>query len=580
MEGESLEEWQPQGSSTVESGLQMDSRTAAFDRKRPFIAVDNDKNADVEDVRAANSAKPSVSAPNNGQAPPISWNSGARSRIRTTLGAIRPTPGEIRPRVPNSTTPILLPPQFSHQLVQGTPEPIIRDSSIEDSDTNDRVILNLEERDQSEPHQPQPRPTGDLGLFRDTAVAEPEKDGSSDEGEVYSNNEADTVPGAMTKCAEEEQQTDAMMIYSTSNPDEYTHSYSRSDNSVLERPSLQILADLDPDELKEQLKYFYAVKVPKGIDLNDPVRCLTCSKEGHITSVCPSLVCQSCQKVKDHFTRDCPKNRRCEKCRNKGHDKENCPYKLSHLDGSEIECDLCQRTGHTEAECELQWRTSGRPWESDINAADMIFYCYECGRSSHLGNDCPSRNPRKAMGTSTWSGKVPKGLPIRGGQSFRNGLAIKGRAQQKNSGDRESEDDPSDFIRPRIIPPTRRGEIQVLGRSSMPKPDNQSGVTPQAASTIGRGSASDVGRGHRNRRGRNARNDDALDPVRLGGLRVGGRVDRYIRDANPVGDSYRPPPSPRQPPARQQDGGRNAQGANSYRPMPSAAQSAWKKRRT
>lgn len=571
MEGDSLEEWRPRAGSPVESNLRMDSRTAAFDRKRPLNEADDGDGADCENVRVSKSSKPSIAV--------HSWNSGARSRIRTTLESLRPTLGVTRPPMPNPTSPTLLPPQLPQQLVQATPEPIIGDAKSKKSDTEDRVILNLEEREQTERHQPQPRHTVDPGLYYAIAVAQLEKDESSDEGEVYSNEEADTDPGGMTKDVDEGQQNDDMLIYSNSNLGEHVRLNNHSDNSVLERPLPQILADLDPTELKEQLKHFYTARDPNSIDLKDPIRCLICSKEGHSTSVCPSLVCQCCQKVKDHFTGDCPKNRRCEKCRNKGHDKENCPYKLSRLDGSEIECDLCQRTGHTEAECELQWRTSGRPWESDINAAGMSFYCYECGGRGHLGNNCPSRNPRKAMGSSTWSGQLPKGPPIHGGHSFRNGLAIKGRAQQKNAGDHESEDDPSDFIRPRIPPPTRRGEIQVLGRSTMPKPDIQSRVAPQTGSTTERGTATDVGRGHRNRRGRNARNDDALDPVRLGGLRIGGRVDRYIRDAGSVGASYRPPPSPRQPPARQQDGGRNTQGANSYRPMPSAAQSAWTKRR-
>lgn len=590
MEGDALEGWQQYGSPTAEQSLQMDSRTTPFDRKRPFNEIDDGEKAGGETATASKSSKPSIFIPSSGFAPPISWNLGARSRIRTSLGANRPSLRGTRLQVPNISDSAILPQANPQQWLQQTPEPVIRNPSSEGSGAGDRVILNLEEQEQSESHKPPPYHPVDSSLYRDTAVADSEKDGSSEEGEVYSNEEVDTNTAPTNESTEGGHQTDAMMVYSSSNPEEHIHLGSHSNDSVVEQSLPQILADLDPEDLQEQLKYFYAARDSKTVDLKDPLRCLICSKEGHTILICPSLVCQSCQKVKDHFTRDCPQSRKCEKCRNRGHDKESCSFKLSRLDVSEIECDLCQRTGHTEEDCELRWRTSGRPWESDFSSVNMAFDCYECGSIGHLGNDCPTRNPRKPMGSSTWSAKRGKVLPMRGGSSIRTGIAIKGRAQQKTIIDLEQEDDSGDFIRPPIPPPSRQGQIQVLGRRTMPKPATQSGSTTEQGSTgnAGRASADNGGRGRRGgRRGGSARNDrddpghHGPDPVRLGGVRVGGRGDRYIREVAPSGDSYRPSSSARQPPPRPQNSGRSAQGAASaYRPMPSAAQSAWKKHHT
>ncbi|MCJ1250715.1 hypothetical protein MMC30_007943 [Trapelia coarctata] len=270
MERDALEDWQPHGSPNAEPGLQMDSRAAAFDRKRPFNEVDNGEKADGETTRAAKSSKLSMLSVSSNLAPPISWNSGARSRIRTSLGATRPALGRVRPQVPSTTAPTILPQSITQQPLQWTPEPVIRDSSSEKSGGEDRVILNLEEREQSESHKLPPYHPVVPSLYRNTPHADAEKDGSSDEGEVYSDEEADTNPAATNRITDEGQQTDAMRVYSNSKPDEQIHLGSRSNNSVVERPPPQILADLDPADLDEQLRYFYATRDLKTVDLKDP----------------------------------------------------------------------------------------------------------------------------------------------------------------------------------------------------------------------------------------------------------------------------------------------------------------------
>ncbi|MCJ1471443.1 hypothetical protein MMC13_000082 [Lambiella insularis] len=371
-----------------------------------------------------------------GQLPKMSWNAGAKSRIRTTLGKDRlsqrlrspppaaaaaattshPTPeleltgrsrsasvsldeGEVY-----STTTDLVP------LSQHPASEVFNDSDASASD----VVLNLVSGEQSASQQ---------------NVLEADTD-SRDEGEVDSedsnerphsgidihmdldgagDSEQDCFLPRESKAMEEEH--DPMM--------EYSRSRSNADLVVLKSASPQTLADLSIPDLQEQLRYFYVAKDPRNVILSDP--------------------------------------------------------------------------------------------------------------SGHLGNDCPTRNPRKQAGTSTWTiGNRPvTGRPSR--YSSQGGLLIKGRAQQSGQMVDHSEDD-RDFIRPRIDRAPNRGNINIPSRRGGRRPD--------------------------------------LDHYSGTGRNGSGGYDTYK------------PPLPKEIPPPPKAERRAPQGSDVYRPMPSAAQNAWKKRRT
>ena len=375
----------------------------------------------------------------------------------------------------------------------------------------------------------------------------------------------------------EEDQTDAMMGYSASESTKaIPHTTVANDNASIEKHQPRILADLVPEELKLQLKYFYITKNPWDVDPHSAVRCLVCTQEGHLAESCETLLCAHCGRYKNHFSRQCPQNQKCHKCHERGHMQEQCPYKLGRLAANELVCDLCQRKGHTEAKCELLWRTSGKPWDSDISKMSVRRSCYECGSNTHLGNDCPTRKPGKPMGSSTWS----LGENQSGPEESRASTVSKGRAQQKPVAlVEDSDDEQANFYRPRIPPPARSGQIRVandnLGRYQ------GSSWTPT--------------------------NESQRD------YRTGGRRDESYRDLHDYGsNAYRPnerrhslspqprypergaprggydgsddrkPPLPRgPPPGRAGKGGRGpAPGGKTYKPMPSAAKSAWSRHRT
>lgn len=357
-----------------------------------------------------------------------------------------------------------------------------------------------------------------------------------------------------------------------------------------------ILADLDVHDLINQLRYFHTTKIREEVDGNTPVRCLVCMEEGHMAGICGFLTCAACGAFDQHTTQACPQNTKCAKCREQGHDKGHCPYKLKKMHQHEIVCDLCQRNGHVEENCELIWRTSGRPWDSDLANANVRLFCSQCGRSGHLGNDCPSRKPNKSMGTTTWDSNVGQ-VSIESTRDFK----IKGKANQQDpiSID-DSDDDQANFFRPKVsVPePVRRGQIRInTGRRESPIYETNRNDR-QAHADHRRGSFTPVNESYRD--------EEARQPYKQyqdggrGNWRAGdgseydtGHNDPRYSNYGPSERRSRSPPyrghggyadenswpTTRPAPRAEHQGRRPPADANVYRPMPGAAQKAWTRRR-
>lgn len=346
--------------------------------------------------------------------------------------------------------------------------------------------------------------------------------------------------------------------------------------------TVQTLAELSPQDLNAQLRYFHVTRKISEVHRSTPVRCLVCSSQGHMAELCDQLTCNICGAFNHHTTQDCPLTAKCSKCRELGHDREHCPYKLKKLAQSEIVCELCQRKGHIEEDCELQWRTSGRPWESNLRGRNVRLSCYECGRSGHLGNDCPTRRPGKQLGSSTWS-------------SGDNQISIKSKGELSIKG--TARHDPIDiddgqekmveaFLRPKVPEPVRKGKIMI---KTGPKPTfndlgPNSGWNPvNAPYNSGRVNEPSYGRYRDDGRGdwqaaAGARQQAVSDRP---GYESYGQSNRRSRSPEyRKRDSYdycdrSQPPAPR--PTHQ--GSRSLPGADVYRPMPSSAQNAWSRHR-
>jgi protein AIR1/2 len=330
------------------------------------------------------------------------------------------------------------------------------------------------------------------------------------------------------------------------------------------------------------------------------VRCVRCAQPGHVATYCSLPLCFGCEFKTEHLEKRCPyKSRKCSRCHERGHDVEACPHKLKRIT-AEQKCELCSTLGHGETDCELLWRTSGRPWEKDLPIFTVRLFCYECGQAGHLGNDCPTRQPGKPFGSSTWSAKASAGPPIstrprpgfeikgtavapqRGGPMMNNtsrGISIKGRADaHRPSPALDDDDSPTNFHRPRIPAPARPSQIHV-SLSSRPSTFT---TTANIATTNGRADDSYGRRRSRSRSPPRTHERSDYQASRYNGTGqegIGyrdqgrGSVGRY----EPYGTRYE---EARRAPVSYEVETRRRGGGARYRPMPSAARGAWGKYRS
>jgi hypothetical protein len=162
------------------------------------------------------------------------------------------------------------------------------------------------------------------------------------------------------------------------------------------------LSELSKDELKEQALYF---------NLHNPsdlIRCLSCGDKGHKQSSCPAHQCSHCRS-KSHFSRICPSHQKCTRCRQRGHRSAQCSRGSKLAGGIGDECDICGDRGHAEEECSGIW-TTFKPTRTNVALVaeeEIVVSCYNCGRATHWGDDCPALPDFVAdfITFDTWSDK-------------------------------------------------------------------------------------------------------------------------------------------------------------------------------
>ena len=507
-----------------------------------------------------------------GNQPSINWNVGNKVKIRTTLGAAR---SESRVGLQSSG---LTPQPDVSQATESNPSQNGLDLELENLQVQaasqiDTQTAISQSREQPSTAKIRPPETGSdsLQISEDDADSDGGialnlvSDEQSDEsGEVHENHDQGLdghqdvemkVEGATVQDDEisvQDEETDAMIDYSKARPN--PASFPSGDNPSSQKDQVRILADLKPDDLQLQFRYFYIAQDPRTIDLNDPVRCLAC-KGAHTSDSCTSKL---------------------------RHDKQDGPSG-SKRPISGAMCNLCHEV-HL-GTCEMLWRTSGLPQNLSMENPQIRLSCYECGRYGHLGNDCPTRRPHKTMGSSTWT-------IVRNKQSSK-GISIRGRADQKKPiVIDDSEDDQANFLRSRLTSQKTRmqaadanvlsnpgiGHITVDIRGQLPgQPDDrQRGHTPPR-SRPRRGVPSEP----RRRRSRSPGLSSCSNRA------VAGYRHRDVppKDYDGASDNRTPgseasfgqagtlkTPRRRRPKKKME--------VNTYRPMPSAAQNAWVRHRT
>ncbi|KAL8869642.1 MAG: hypothetical protein Q9174_004120 [Haloplaca sp. 1 TL-2023] len=340
---------------------------------------------------------------------------------------------------------------------------------------------------------------------------------------------------------------DDMMDYANSKASDGDSSYRHPPSAArAELPLPKCLKDLSTQDLELQLRYFHVGKAREDVDIHSPVHCLTCNSTGHMAVECAQVSCVFCPEPNDHSSSNCPRMQVCVNCARLGHTSEACT--AGRL-VDRARCDLCDREGHVAYDCELRWRTSGRPWDSNLEDQRKIhFSCYECGRSGHLGNDCPTRRPGKPKASSSWTYYRKDVKP----ESSKQGFSIKGKAQQKPIVISDSDDDTKEnFYRRKVLEPPHPGRPM---RIMAPTRTQNSQLTSYGFSS--------------RQRSASPRREGYSGP------------DRYEPRYGPFNNQQ--PPLPREPPPYRRRSpsppvaSRRPRGGDAYRPMPSAGQQAWR----
>nr|KMM71716.1 hypothetical protein CPAG_08017 [Coccidioides posadasii RMSCC 3488] len=359
------------------------------------------------------------------------------------------------------------------------------------------------------------------------------------------------------------------------------------------------LADLAREDRDMQIKYIHYNKELKNVDMNLPIRCTDCMAEGHLSEICPYKECKHCGAWGIHESRFCPAWRRCQRCRERGHDEVDCPSLLKGL-ASEVPCDFCCSSQHIEGECDLLWKLPKR--DLGISQIFVSVCCSFCTSKQHLLGDCPIRP--FSMNSSSWTLRTvdpasianlgDTKLSLDGQNTNRDehltGLRIKGRANERAESDEENDDFTGSTRWKPLNKQPPRTHIRFgsgIGRGRNLGEDRQDGNGGD------RYIPHDYGREYRDREpfaGRSSR-QRSLSPEPYPPRQRGGGSGRHPPPRSPPrGRGRHPLPPLPPPPARggsknKRGGSRGGKGAKNsdnrdvYRPMPSAAKRAWDKHR-
>ncbi|PYH30855.1 zinc knuckle domain protein [Aspergillus neoniger CBS 115656] len=558
----------PQGATFSAAGLGVD-----VDATSSSGSDSDDGSSDGSDDDDDDDDAQTESAP----APPASWNKGSKSAIRTSLRS-RAKPEESKPtsqfdsvndkfwrsRSESVSSQGENEPEASKPAqVDGIEEGEVNEEEASDessqmqlsgdsddseslgSEADDSILLNIGSRNGQS-----------LGQDQDGLIT-PDGDDDYDPEALPVSNGKSTNGQTSTNQSKE----DALLRFSKKYPT---------------APST--LADLDREDMDIQAKYRFYDRDVNAIDLQLPIACTECLLEGHLAEVCPSRECIHCGAWNQHQSSFCPTWRRCQRCRARGHDEDNCPSALKGS-SSEFPCELCGSTTHIEEDCDLMWKlTTTRP---DSEPVLVSLSCAHCTSNRHLIGDCPSLPSTRTLLSSSWTVRGIDPNMITNINSVVNHRRNNNNNNSSNNGN-------------------NRGGLKIRGRADHRPPSSDSDdMMAHRRAPVHRGGrgniriGSGIGRGNKNISGGNGYRDRSdFGPSRQRSMspnprsmRGRGGKDSWQggggRGKSSGGGGGSRPPSRGGNPSRGggRGGKRGGGGGDAYRPLPSAAKKAWDKYR-
>ncbi|KAA8649858.1 hypothetical protein EYZ11_011055 [Aspergillus tanneri] len=569
----------PRGASFSANSLEVDPDSTSSS------GFDSDSNSDFSDETSSSGEEDSGPQEGNpGGASTVRWNRGSKSVIRTSLSSRGNKPdgnakqssqfdavnnkywrsrsasasaSDDSPKPHNNRPDHTAPEEGELQedtTVASNQMHLSDDSDDSDSlvsEADDSILLNIGTRDQDQ---------GNFGQKR-------KRSSPAEDGDDY---DPETLP--MSEVLSSGKASD--LQNRTAHGSSKEEAFRRFSEKYPATPST--LADLDRSDMESQARCLFYDRDINDIDLQLPIACTECLREGHLAEVCPSKECVHCGAWNQHQSSFCPKWRRCQRCRDRGHDEPQCSSALKSS-ASEIPCDLCGSSAHLERQCDLMWKIPRQ--DPPMGPVLVSLSCSHCTSNRHLVGDCPSL-PRP-IPSSSWTlrgidpsmvtninsviGSRRGGAPSRGGQ---RGMRIKGRANQRSP----SPDSDDMMSRPR----------QLLGRNTQ-RPNIRIGggigKNHSLAPADTRAPVNDARQIYRDRqdcqRGNGRQRSWSPNPPP-------GR-NRKPDSRQPAPRS--PPPNRSKPPPRRGGadrggrggprGGGKRGGGDTYRPLPSAAKEAW-----
>lgn len=259
----------PQGATFSAASLEVDPDSASSSGSDSSDGDSDDKST-VSDTERRNTAR------TNPQAPSINWNKGSKSGIRTSLSRRADKTGESK--------------QASQFRAVNDKFWRSRSASVSSDDGDQDATLVENEGDMEE---------GELDEEASAESSDMFQSGDSDDS-VSLDSEADD--SILLNIGDQNDQTNGLSTERhpvsvngtaaerTATGDQSTISKEESHRLFSQKYSVAptILADLDRDDMEVQARCLFYDRDINDINLQLPISCTECLKEGHLAAVCPS----------------------------------------------------------------------------------------------------------------------------------------------------------------------------------------------------------------------------------------------------------------------------------------------------